>query len=800
MIFRHVFAHSLKSRITLVTLGIFLLSLWSLALIASAMLRTDMQRVLGDAQFTTVSMVAAQVNAALDVRLRALKAYVFGRMTADMLATPASMQDRLESSPILLPQFNGGVFLTDANGTVIASVPVEVGRLGVNHMESNCISTALREGKACVSPPVLGRMLHTPVVFMAEPVRDAKAKVVGALVGVTDLSKPNFLDPLTHASYGSTGGYDLVELSQRQIVVATNKSRIMERLPAPGMNPQIDRILQGQEGYAVYLNPDGQEVLGSGRRIDAANWLVAAWLPTKETFAPIRNMQERMLLITLFLTLAAGGMTWWLLRRQLEPLEAAARELTLQSERGHPTLPLVVVHQDEIGQLIGNFNDLLETVGTRELALKESETRFKALADNASALVWMSGTDKLCNYFNKVWLEFTGLSVVQEMGNGWMQGVHPQDFQRCQDTYVSAFDARQEFSMDYRLRRFDGEYRWLTDHGVPRYDDTGIFLGYIGTCIDITERKQMESSLRLTASVFAYAHEGISIADAMGHIVDVNQAFTRITGYSREEVIGKNPRILQSGRYSKDFYVEMWRELLNTGHWSGEVWNKHKGGEEYVENITISVVRDEHGNVQQFMALFSDISHRKRMEEQVNQLAFYDTLTLLPNRRLLCERLNLSMAASKRSGLYGAVMFLDLDNFKPLNDLHGHGVGDLLLMEVAKRLTACVREVDTVARFGGDEFVVILSELDLNKIKAQEKARIVAEKICSSLAAPYLMTVQNFGTPARVVEHQSSASIGVVVFENDQATQDEVLKWADAAMYQAKGAGRNSIRVFSAEG
>jgi diguanylate cyclase (GGDEF)-like protein len=158
------------------------------------------------------------------------------------------------------------------------------------------------------------------------------------------------------------------------------------------------------------------------------------------------------------------------------------------------------------------------------------------------------------------------------------------------------------------------------------------------------------------------------------------------------------------------------------------------------------------------------------------------------------------MAAGKRSGLYGAVLFLDLDNFKPLNDLHGHGVGDMLLLEVAKRLTACVREVDTVARFGGDEFVVILSELDLNKIKAQEKARVVAEKICSSLSAPYLLAVQNFGAPARVVEHQSSASIGVVVFANDEATPDEVLKWADTAMYQAKGAGRNSIRLFSAEG
>jgi diguanylate cyclase (GGDEF)-like protein/PAS domain S-box-containing protein len=800
MIFRHVFAHSLKGRITLVTLGIFLLSLWSLAFFASTMLRKDMQRVLGDAQFTTVSMVAAQINAALDERLRALKAYVDIRMTADMVAAPAAMQERLEGSPILRPQFNGGIFVTDASGTVIASVPVELGRIGLNHIENDSVAAALHEGKTGVSQPVIGKVLHAPVISMAAPVRDARGKVVGALVGITDLSKPNFLDPLTQARYGGTGGYDLVEASQRLVVTATDKSRIMEHLPALGANPAMDRILQGQDSYAVFVNSHGQEVLGSASQIKAANWLVTAWQPTGETFAPIRNMQERMLLITLLLTLAAGGLTWWLLHRQLAPLEAAAQALALQSERGQPTLPLVVVHPDEIGQLVGKFNSLLETVGTRELDLRESQARFKALADNASALVWMAGTDRLCHYFNKVWLDFTGRSAELEMGNGWAQGVHPDDLQRCLDSYVRAFDARKEFSMDYRLRRFDGEFRWLTDHGVPRYDDQGSFVGYIGTCIDITERKQMEASLRLTASVFAHAHKGISIADADGNIVDVNQEFSRITGYSRDDVIGRNSRILKSGRQSKEFYVEMWRELLESGHWSGEVWNRHKNGEEYPENLTISAVRDEQGQVQQFMALFSNISQRKQMEQQVHQLAFYDTLTLLPNRRLLRDRLNLIMAASKRSGLFAAVMFLDLDNFKPLNDLYGHDVGDLLLVEAARRMTDCVREADTVARFGGDEFVVILSELDSNKLQAQEKARTVAEKIRVSLSSPYQLALQQHGAPARVVEHHCSVSIGIVVFVNDEASQDEVLKWADAAMYQAKDAGRNSIRLHSVEG
>jgi diguanylate cyclase (GGDEF)-like protein len=198
--------------------------------------------------------------------------------------------------------------------------------------------------------------------------------------------------------------------------------------------------------------------------------------------------------------------------------------------------------------------------------------------------------------------------------------------------------------------------------------------------------------------------------------------------------------------------------------------------------------------VQQFVALFSDITERKLMEEQVRLLAFFDPLTTLPNRRMFNDRLNQAMAASKRSGRCGALMFLDLDNFKPLNDTHGHEVGDLLLIEVARRLRGCLREVDTVARFGGDEFVVMLSELDGDKTQSTDQARGVAEKIRTSLAAPYLLTRNQPGKEDKVVEHKCSISIGVVVFVNHEVSQSDLLKWADAAMYQAKSDGRNTIR------
>ena len=277
----------------------------------------------------------------------------------------------------------------------------------------------------------------------------------------------------------------------------------------------------------------------------------------------------------------------------------------------------------------------------------------------------------------------------------------------------------------------------------------------------------------------------------------VNPRFTEITGYSEAEVLGKNPRMFQSGLTNHKTHLDLWDKLTHGQIWTGEFINRHKNGEVYWAGSQIAPVKDSAGLVTHYVALCSDISDRKAMEQKIRQLAFYDALTGLPNRRLLADRLSQGLATSKRSGCCGALMFLDLDNFKPLNDAHGHGVGDSLLIEVARRLTACVREVDTVARFGGDEFVVLLGELDTSLCEPMEQAHSVAEKIRASLATPYSLRVDRQDeSPVVLVEHRCSASIGVVVFLGNEARQDEVLKWADAAMYQAKDAGRNSIRFY----
>lgn len=308
--------------------------------------------------------------------------------------------------------------------------------------------------------------------------------------------------------------------------------------------------------------------------------------------------------------------------------------------------------------------------------------------------------------------------------------------------------------------------------------------------------KLSEDNLKLAASVFTHAHEGILITDLEGIIIDVNAMFSRITGYSKEDVIGKTPRILSSGRHGTEYYEAMWQKLIEQGYWYDEIWNKRKNGEIYAAMQTISSVLDTHGKAQHYVALFSEITERKQMEEQVHQLAFYDPLTQLPNRRLLTDRLNQTFAASKRSNFYGALMFLDLDNFKPLNDTHGHTTGDALLVAVANRLKSCMRDMDTVARFGGDEFVIILPELLEDKTASINYAKIVAEKIRDTLSQPYVLTVHQNMQANTHIEHLCTTSIGVAVFNGNEDNQDDAMKWADTAMYKAKQAGRNQIWLY----
>jgi diguanylate cyclase (GGDEF)-like protein/PAS domain S-box-containing protein len=446
------------------------------------------------------------------------------------------------------------------------------------------------------------------------------------------------------------------------------------------------------------------------------------------------------------------------------------------------------------------IRNLLEREQLRqEVQLQRDQLRKLVVAvEQSPASVVVTNLDACLEYVNQRFTDVTGYSTDEVIGRNQR---FLQSGRTSSATYRdmwAALRAGQVWKGEFINRRKNGEIYWEESQIAPIRDANGMVTHYVGVKTDITERKRSEEQLRLAASVFIHAREGIMITDANGLIIDVNQAFSSITGYSRDDVLGQNPRILRSNRHDQSFYASLWRDLHANDFWSGEIWNNRKSGDAYPEHLTISVVRDDRGTPCQFVALFSDISERKALEEKALKLAFYDSLTDLPNRRLFHDRLAQAIVASKRSGCYCALMFLDLDNFKQLNDLRGHAAGDLLLIEVARRLSACVREVDTVVRFGGDEFVVLLSQLDTDSGVSTEQARAVAEKVRASLAETYHLSVVQAGQGTMAIEHHCSASIGVVVFDSQNAVQSDILKWADSAMYQAKEAGRNTIRFYAA--
>lgn len=317
-------------------------------------------------------------------------------------------------------------------------------------------------------------------------------------------------------------------------------------------------------------------------------------------------------------------------------------------------------------------------------------------------------------------------------------------------------------------------------------DKEGIYLYSVHILEDITELKKTELNNRIAATIFE-AQEGMMVAGVDGLILNVNLAFTKITGYLPEELIGKNPRILSSGRHDKSFYAVMWESLKRLGYWEGEIWNKRKNGEVYPEHLCITAVKNNEGLIKNYVATLTDITMSREAANEIQHLAFYDTLTHLPNRRLLLDRLKLALASSARTGKYGAILFLDLDNFKILNDTLGHDTGDILLQAVADRLESCVREGDTVARQGGDEFIIMLENLSDQMLDAAAQTEAVGKKILNELNRPYQLDLH---------EYRNTPSIGATIFSGHNNSIDELFKQSDIAMYQAKKAGRNTLRFF----
>jgi len=321
--------------------------------------------------------------------------------------------------------------------------------------------------------------------------------------------------------------------------------------------------------------------------------------------------------------------------------------------------------------------------------------------------------------------------------------------------------------------------------GVPNNQDL-VLLEFASSLATLAiEKSKADEQLLLSSHVFRDSHEGILITDTNGKIMDVNPAFCKVTGYAKLEVLGETPSILASGKQTSSFYKKMWNSINENGFWKGEIWNKKKSGELYAELLSISAIKDEEGKILNYIGLFSDITESKKQQEKLNLMAHYDLLTQLPNRVLFSDRFNQAIAHSKRTQKQVAICFVDLDDFKPVNDTYGHQVGDLLLVEVAKRITSCLRQEDSVSRQGGDEFALIINNLD-----SVQQCRFTIERILEDLSLPYSIQGRTINI---------SASCGITFYPDDKGEIDTLLRHADQAMYQAKLAGKNKYKLFNPE-
>ena len=630
MNFPHLSRLSLKSRLTLATLVILLVSLWALSFYASQMLRRDMELRLGEQQYSTVSFVAAQIDRELASRFDALEK-VSQLAGLPIHAGPSAMQTLIEQSPALQAYFNGGVYVAASDGTVIADMPLPVKRVGVNYIDRDYISGPLANGQPVVGRPVIGKRAQAPVFVMTVAIRDAKGKVVGVLAGVTSLDQPNFLDGITEGRYGRTGGYLLVAPQHRLVVSAADKTRTLEALPGRGLNPLIDRFIDGHEESGVLVDPLGIEVLASAKAIPVAGWYVAVTLPTAEAFMPIYAIQQRMLLATLILTLVATVLISWILRRELAPLRAAARKLAALPDRAYSFDPLPISRNDEIGLLIGSFNGLLAVLREREQELQEKGhllLQSQSIAGIGSyVLDVVSGRWTSSEVFDTTF----GITATYERSiDGWRAMIHPDDRAMMLDYLKTEVIGRGiPFDKVYRIIRQDDQaLRWARGRGKLELDAQGRPQIMHGTIQDITEQKKANEALRESEESLAITLNSIGDAviatDVDGCVTRMNPTAQRLTGWLLKDALNQ-PLSEVLRLINADTRAPMASPvLLVMAHGqaiglANDTVLIARDGREYQIADSAAPIRDARNEIVGVVLVFSDVSEHYRMEQALRE-------------------------------------------------------------------------------------------------------------------------------------------------------------------------------------
>jgi len=609
---------SLKTRVTLVALGIILIGIWSQVVYVNQILYKDMQRVLGEQQFSTVSLIAAEINTGLEERMRALE-HAALMITPAILGNASSAQTFIERLPALAMMFNGGIFMLQHDGTAVADFPLSTGRRGLNFLDRKYASGALKDGKTTIGDPVMGKALRSMLFSIAVPIHNAKGNVIGALSGTIDLAKTNFLSRITDNSYGKMGGYLVIAPKIRTIVFASDKKRILEALPAPGINPLIDRFVQGYEGTAVIVNPLGDEVLVSAKGIPVSGWYVVASLPTAEAFSPISAMQQRMLFATILLTLLAGGLTWWILKHQLAPMFTAVKMLAAFSKTDQTPQYLPIVSQDEIGELIGAFNRLLRTLGERENEIRENESKYRNLVEQAGDGFELLDTAGKYIDVNESTCRMLGYTRDEML----RLGVTDIDPRKSHAQFVSEFKSMigaSPVTFETVHRRKDGtEFPVEVTASIINIKNEELAQVFTR---DITERKQAEEALKESREQFRTVVEkspfSMALVNMRGDIEYLNHKAIETFGYFPQDIPNMARWWEQAypDKTYRDQVIKQWMDLVNEAFVHKHEIDKHEYRVTCKDGTVKTVVIFGVWIGEKVLVVFDDVTERKLLEEQ----------------------------------------------------------------------------------------------------------------------------------------------------------------------------------------
>lgn len=737
---------SLKTRVTIFTLAVFVLGISALSFYTNRILYDDMERLLGEQQMSVVSTVAQNVNDELSVRLLALET-IAREIDADLLGRRAALQAHLEQRPLLQILFNAGIFLTDFDGTAIADVPLSVQRIGVSYRDRDFIAAVLKDGKSVIGQPVMGKKLLSPTFAISVPVRDAQGKTIGVLVGATDLGKPNFLDKLTNNLYGKHGGYILVAPKTREIITATDKNRIMEQLPAPGDNRFVDRNIAGYEGYSVLVNALGEKQLASVKKVPVAAWYMLLGTPTAEAFAPLHNLQQRLLLATLFFTLLAGALIWWFFRRQFLPLTNTASAMLALADSKQIPLPLPVQSGDEIGQLAGGFNRLLETWAKREAVLKENQQNLAITLHSIGDGVIATDTAGRITQMNPTAERLTGWALADALGRplaNVFRIVNATTRKTVSDPVelVMAHGKVVGLANHTVLLARDGSEYQIADSAAPIRNGDDNIVGVVLVFSDVSAKYQSELALQHIHLMMERSESMARLAsfewDVDANTVTWSPEMFRI--FDRDPALGAPGLAGQAELYTPESGQKMLdavRKALAEGMpYELELMSVQPNGELRPCFVKGFPERDENGRVIRIAGLVQDITEKAKTELEIRTLnanleerVRQRTAELEMANQLLVRATKEAETANIAKSAFLANMSHEIRT--PMNGILG--MADILRREgVTAKQAQRLDNIDTSAQH---LLSVINNILDLSKIEAGKFTLEEAPVVVSSLLA-----------------------------------------------------------------